>query len=145
MNEHYDPDKILGATTGGSLRRYQNMVVSYELKLINIQREAEAIYKEHEAMSNFLAGVDICGFFSKWFSKYWKEVIDKINDLLIEVEIPTMELNAITKLHTPITEHSPYDTKNLLVYYMSFCAIYKDLERIKHRIEYNNWSYLKSK
>ena len=126
--------------TNKDLENYQNKILLYEKEYLKLVTRSELIYKKHEKMSKFLWIFDICDLFTKRFSNYWMPILIDIDSMTSVIGAYALELNAIVKVFTPISQESSVEDKNLLVYYISFCSIYKDFERLKFRILHNQWN-----
>ena len=122
------------------LENYQNKILFYEKEYLKLVTRSKLIYKEHEKMSKFLWIFDICDLFTKRFSNYWMPILIDIDSMTSVIGTYALELNAIVKAFNPITQESTMEDKNLLVYYISFCSVYKDFERLKFRILHNQWN-----
>ena len=111
--------------TNKDLENYQNKILFYEKEYLKLLTRSKLIYKEHEKMSKFLWIFDICDLFTKRFSNYWMPILIDIDSMTSVIGAYALELNAIVKA---------------LVYYISFCSVYKDFERLKFRILHNQWN-----
>lgn len=126
--------------TNKDLENYQNKILFYEKEYLKLVKRSESIYKAHEKMSKFLWIFDICDLFTKRFSSHWMPILIDIDSINKVIGVYALELNAIVKAFDPITQDYSMEYKNLLVYYISFCSIYKDFERLKFRILHNQWN-----
>lgn len=126
--------------TNKRLENYQNKILLYEKEYLKLVTRSKLIYKEHEKMSKFLWTFDICDLFTKRFSNYWMPILMDIDSISSVVGAYALELNTIMKVFNPISQESTMEDKNLLVYYIGFCSVYKDFERLKFRILHNQWN-----
>lgn len=126
--------------TNKKLENYQNKILLYETEYLKLVTRSKLIYKEHEKISKFLWIFDICDLFTKRFSNYWMPILIDIDSITSVVGAYALELNTIVKVFNPISQESSMEDKNLLVYYISFCSVYKDFERLKFRILHNQWN-----
>ena len=126
--------------TNKDLENYQNKILLYKKEYLKLVTRSELIYKKHEKMSKFLWIFDIFDLFTKRFSNYWMPILIDIDSMTSVIGAYALELNAIVKAFNPISQESSMEDKNLLVYYISFCSVYKDFVRLKFRILHNQWS-----
>ena len=126
--------------TDKDIENYQNKILLYEKEYLRLLYRAMEIYKCHKGMSKFLWIFDICDLFTKRFSNYWMSILIDIDSMSSVIGTYALELNAIVKALNPISQDSSMEDKNLLVYYISFCSVYKDFERLKFRILHNQWN-----
>ena len=124
------------------LENYQNNILLYEKEYLKLVKRSELIYKKHEKMSKFLWIFDICDLFTKRFSNYWMPILIDIDSMTSVIGAYALELNVVVKAFNPISQESSMEDKNLLVYYISFCSVYKDFVRLKFRILHNQWNWL---
>lgn len=122
------------------LENYQNKILFYEKEYLKLVTRSKLIYKDHEKMSKFLWIFDIFDLFTKRFSNYWMPILIDIDSMISVIGAYALELNAIVKVFNLITQESSMEDKNLLVYYISFCSVYKDFERLKFIILHNQWN-----
>lgn len=126
--------------TNKRLEHYQNTILLCEKEYLKLVVRSKSIYKEHEKMSKFLWIFDICDLFTKRFSNYWMPILMDIDSMSSIIGAYAIELNTLVKVFNPISQESSMEDKNLLVYYISFCSVYKDFERLKFRILHNQWN-----
>lgn len=126
--------------TNKDLENYQNKILLYKKEYLKLVTRSELIYKKHEKMSKLLWIFDICNLFTKRFSNYWMPILSDIDSMSSIIGAYALELNAIVKVFNLISQEFSVEDKNLLVYYISFCSLYKDFERLKFRILHNQWN-----
>ena len=125
--------------TNKDIENYQNTILLYEKEYLKLVKRSKLIYKEHEKMSKFLWIFDICDLFTKRFSNYWMPILIDIDSMTSVIGAYALELKAIEEFN-PVRIDSSKEDKDLLIYYISFCSVYKDFERLKFRILHNQWN-----
>ncbi len=125
--------------TEKNIYKYQDQILLYQKEYMKLLDRSKKIHDEHKVMSKFLCIFDIRDLFSKWFSGHWNPILIDIDSITTVIGTYVLELNTIVKTFEPITSKSSKEDKDLLIYYISFCSIYNDFERLQSKILHNQW------